>query len=90
MFQVRAGVVVAAGVDVVDEVVGVGGGDGARQVVVHVLLGRFAGGGVLLHLQRARAHDEDHLVGGRRPWTGSVVYSPSFQAGSRSMASMAM
>ncbi len=57
------GVVVAAGVEVVDEVVGVGVGDGAIEGGVDVVLDGFAGGVVFLHLQGSAADDEEQLVG---------------------------
>jgi hypothetical protein len=53
-------VVVARGVDVVDEIVGVDVGNGPRHIVVDVFLRLRARGLMLLHLQRCGAHDEEH------------------------------
>ena len=62
--RLGAGVVVAGGVDVVDEVVGIGVGDAAGEGAVGIGFGGGAGGRVLLHLERAGAHDQEQLVGG--------------------------
>ena len=61
--ELRLGVVVARGVDVVEEVVGVGVSGEAGKSSIGISLGLGARGEVLLHLERSRAGDRDQIVG---------------------------
>ena len=56
--------------------------------VVHPLFGGVAGREVLLHLEGREPAMSSISSALRRPSSGSLLYSPSFHAGSRSMASM--
>src|SRR5882724_4906617 len=58
-FEIRLGVVVAGGVDVVEEVVGVGGLEPGGNLVFEVGVGLFAGGKVRLGALGVGAHDHE-------------------------------
>jgi len=73
--ELRRGVVVARGVDVVEEVVGIGVGDVAGDDAVDVGFGLSAGGVVFLELERSAARDDDQVARAAETfrWFGGVL-----------------
>ncbi len=72
--EARQRIVVARGFELVDQVVGVEGGDVARSIALDDIgVGGLAGRIGVLEVERRQPATWSRLAAVRRPWTGSAV-----------------